>query len=80
MTKKVKMAKMVKKANMNTTFKTGNMVEMTTIAEIAMTADTAKIAGSEIVIFFKTFKVWVFFEKEKWVLRKEIEFQSKSLN
>ena len=47
---KAKVAKMVKKAKM---------------AKIAKIAEISRLAETETVIFLKTFKVWVFFEKKR---------------
>ena len=39
----------------------------------------AKIAETEIARYFKTFKIWVFFEKIDGFFEKKLEFYSKSL-
>ena len=52
--------------------------KMAKIAKIVKSAKITEIAETEIVLFLKTFKIWVFLKK-RWVFRKKHEFYSKSL-
>ena len=56
-----RMTKMIKKAKMAKIAEIAKIVEIAKIARIDGIAKIAKIAETEIVIFLKTFKIWVFF-------------------
>ena len=58
--------------------KTSEMADISKMAKVAKLTKTGKIAETGIMIFLKTFKIWVFFEKIDG-FSKKLEFYSKSL-
>ena len=82
MTKVAKIAKIAKIATIAKIAEIGKISKIAAIAEIAKIAEIAEIAKiteTEIVMFLKTFKIWVFSEKVDGLFGKKLKIYSKSL-
>ena len=74
-----KIAKIAKIANIANIAEIAKIAAIAEIAKIAEIAEIAKITETEIVMFLKTFKIWVFSEKVDGFFGKKLKIYSKSL-